>query len=230
MPHRDNIDTVLFSVDPVIFSLVAGELCVLLVKRTEEPCANCWGIPGGRVDKKTCGNLLDGAVAKLKEKTGLSQSYLEQVCTDGGPDMDPRGWSVATVYMALVRYEAVTLAQTASGEPARWVPVAEALERRLAFWHNRFIEAAYLRLRDKVLYTDLPIDLMPPSFTLAALRKAYEAIVKQPLQRQSFAKRMLDAGILIDTGEKEIASSRPAAKYRRANLAKPHIFPRALVL
>lgn len=230
MQHEDHIDSVLFSVDPVIFSLVHGELCVLLVRRMDNPFKGVWGIPGGRVDKQACSSIAQGATAKLKEKTGLSQSYLEQVCTDGGPDMDPRGWSVSTVYMALVRFEAITLEKTLQESETRWVPVKEALHMDLAFWHSRFIEAAYQRLRDKVLYTDLPIDLMAESFTLAALRKAYEAIIQQPLQRQSFAKRMLDADILEDTGEKEIGNSRPAAKYRRKSLPKPYIFPRALVL
>jgi len=230
MRHKDHIDSVLFSVDPVIFSLVDGVLCVLLVKRTVEPYANQWSIPGGRVDKAVCKNLLDGAIIKLKEKTGLTQPYLEQVCTDGGPDMDPRGWSVSSVYMALVRHEDIVLENTNAGALTSWISVREALDLPLAFWHAQFIEAAYQRLRDKLLYTDLPIDLMPTTFTLATLRKAFEAIILQPLHRQSFAKRMLDAGILIDTGEKEIAGSRPAAKYRRANIPKPYFFPRALVL
>lgn len=227
MPHKDHIDTVLFSVDPVIFSLVNGVLSVLLVQRTAEPFAGKWGIPGGRVDKAACSTLLDAALGKLKEKTGLTQSYLEQVCTEGGPDMDPRGWSASVVYMALVRHED---AEIDLSSPARWVPIQEAFNLDLAFWHKSFIEASYNRLRDKVLYTDLPIDLMPPIFTLAALRKAYEAIIQQPLHRQSFAKRMQDAGILVDTGEKETGNSRPAALYKRNDASKPYIFPRALVL
>lgn len=216
-------DQVLFSVDPVIFTVEDDQLKVLLVQRDQLPQAGRWGLPGGRVDKRKAATLEESVSLKLEQKTGLHQAYFEQVCTEGGADMDPRGWSVTTVYMALVRPQPLAM------ENARWVPVEELDGLGpLAFWHRQLIERALERLRNKVVYTDLPIYLAPEPFTLRQLRVIYQVILGQELSRNSFNKRMVEAGILEEAGLETGVSNRPAMRYRYNGAGKPHEFKRLL--
>lgn len=221
-----NIDWVLFSVDPVIFTFHNDELCVLVVKRKNKPFKDCWGIPGGRVNKEQCSDLAEALQDKLKLKTGLENVFFEQLATYGSDDMDPRGWSVTTVYLALVHESDLEFKIIKNSEPVKWMPLNEVENStKMAFWHRKIILAGYERLRDKSLYTDLPVNFMPELFTYPMLRKVYEKILNISITRQSFARRMDSANIFEDTGLREEGRNRPSPLYRKSNRGGSHIFP-----
>lgn len=224
----NDYDQMLFSLDPVIFTIKEGVLNVLLVQRQSDPCKNQWALPGGRVDKLKSDDLIQALQQKLMSKTGLDHCYFEQVLTDGGLKMDGRGWSVSTVYMALVRYSDVVLEENQTGEPVQWHPVDQltALEP-LAFWHQTFIDAALARLRDKITYTDLPINMVDKVFTVRQLRMAYESILGVEITRQAFSKRanqLTKNGVIIETGNMSDDVGRPAMLYKAVKHEKPHVF------
>ncbi len=220
-----SVDWVLFSVDPVIFTFHEGELSVLLVKRSREPYEGQWAFPGGRVDKEKCPDLSAALRAKLKEKTGLDDIFFEQLATYGSESMDPRGWSVTTAYLALVHEPDITIPNHLA-DTIKWFPLSTVnKKKKLAFWHARIIDDAVTRLKDKSLYTDLPVNFMPEKFTYPMLKTAYEKILGIRISRQSFARRMDDADIFVDTGEREIGSNRPSPLYSKKNRGGAHIFP-----
>jgi len=95
-------DVPLSTVDMTIFSLVDGELNVLLVRRDNYPFKDTWALPGGFINLKKDGSIEAAAHRTLKEKTGLLSAYLEQIETIGSPKRDPRGWSLTVLYFALV--------------------------------------------------------------------------------------------------------------------------------
>ncbi len=220
----NNVDWVLFSVDPVVFTFRKGELSTLLVRRFIEPFKGCWGLPGGRVDKMVCSDLDSALAAKLKAKTGLQKLFFEQLGTYGSEDMDPRGWSVTTAYLALVNEENLSI-EGVEGEDFVWAPVLKLDDYALAFWHERIIGDAYTRLRDKSLYTDLPVNFMPELFTYPMLKEAYEKILDIEISRQRFAKRMDAAEIFEDSGMKEKGRNRPSPLYRKKDRGGAYIFP-----
>ncbi len=222
-----NIDIVLFSVDPIIFTIRDQQLCVLLVKRTAEPFKDLWGLPGGRVDKKQCHNLEQGLALKLEEKTGLKNIFFEQLGTYGSDEMDPRGWSVTTAYIALVNVEKINLLEQNQDIQMMWVPIEELGHSiKLAFWHERLITDGVERLKSKSLYTDLPVNFMPDQFTYPMLRKAYEIVLGTNISRQTFTKRMDQAGIFELTGEyHQDGPARPAPFYRNLNPGGAYYFP-----
>lgn len=218
----------LCTVDMCIFTVMDNALQVLLTQRSQFPCKNQWALPGGFIHTGQDTSLNDTAFRKLYEKTGVASPYLEQVATIGSPQRDPRGWSVTVLYFALICPDGVHLKPDDSSMDVRWVPYAEATSWQLAFDHNHLLRLSHERLHNKVLYTSLPVHLLPAHFTLPALQKTYEIILATPLQKKSFRKRFLDAGILQDTGEKEAGISRPAALYRLIDPATLHVFPRTL--
>ncbi len=74
-------------------------LKILLIKRCEHPYINCWALPGGFVrEDESC---YEAASRELKEETGLSNVFLEQVYTFSKPDRDPRTRVMSVAYMAL---------------------------------------------------------------------------------------------------------------------------------
>src|ERR1700722_13539013 len=105
MPLTLDFPKPLTSVDDVIFSARAELLQVLLVQRpiaAEDPFPGLWALPGGFVDTAKDQDLERCAKRKLKEKTGVEASYLEQLGSWGSVSRDPRGWSATHVYFALM--------------------------------------------------------------------------------------------------------------------------------
>jgi len=216
----------LFSIDMVIFTIRDGRLQALLVYRELFPHRSQWSLPGGFVDVGNDINLEAAARRKLTEKTGLATPYLEQLSTVGNNTRDPRGWSVTTVYFALVNGEKVVT----KGEGVRWVDVDDPLMDELAFDHSQLFAAALERLRNKVTYTALPVHLLPDEFTLAELKEVYEIVLQQPVDKSAFRRRFAQAGNIEPLeGKKRMASNRPAQLYRTVPGQAEFFFERSLI-
>ncbi|TAJ17932.1 MAG: NUDIX hydrolase [Dehalococcoidia bacterium] len=192
----------------VILAVTDGHLQVLLVHRTGEPEQGKWALPGGRWDGSESLDAL--ASRKLFEETGVTDVYLEQLFTISG--LDPARPSVAVAYFALVEAAKVRLREEEAWHPA-WQPVATLPP--LAFDNNRVIEQAAARVGAKLDYTNIAYGLLPEHFTLRELQAVYEAILRRPLDRRNFRKRMLSAGIIEATSEHRRAGAhRPAQLFR----------------
>ncbi len=59
----------------------------------------------------------------------------------------------------------------------------------LAFDHAKIIAFAVLRLRGKVTYTDIALNLLPEYFTLTELQQVYEIILDRPLLKAPFRRK-----------------------------------------
>lgn len=203
------------AVDSVIYSVFDGDLHVLIVKRANHPFRDQWSLVGGYVDLENDEELLDTAKRKLIEKTGVKTPYLEQFSTIGNKTRDPRGWSMTTVYFALLPADSIVLKAGYGVTDIRWEKVKKGkVKKNLAFDHTQILKDCTKRLRDKVLYTSLPVHLMPLHFTLNELQKVYEIIIDNKIDHKSFRRRLLSADILKETGEMQKTGRRPAVLYK----------------
>ena len=216
------------AVDSAIFSIHQGELSVLLIKRDEHPFLGQWSLVGGYINMDLDTSLEETAMRKLQEKTGFASPYLEQVISIGGAERDPRGWTVSTIYYALVPYEKISLNAGSGASDARLIPVNKALETNLAFDHSHVLTLCLNRLRNKALYTTLPVHLMQDSFTLSEIQAVYETILGHTIQQKSFRRRMLASEVIEETGEMRETSRRPAMTYRIRTGVSAHYFTRNL--
>jgi len=215
------------SVDTAIFTVLEGHLHVLTVKRAEHPFKDCWSLAGGFIDLKNDVDIEATAKRKLEEKTGVKTPYLEQFGTIGNKTRDPRGWSVTTVYFALIPCHEVHLRAGKGASDIKWSKVTGGkVKDKLAFDHVEILEKCTERLRSKVLYTSLPAYLMPKNFTLGELQKIYEIILDKKIDHKSFRRRILSVDILEETGEMRHDTGRPAALYRLKASHHPHFFVR----
>ena len=181
---KDEFIDPLFTVDSVLFTVVDGQLKVLLVKRAIEPFNGRWALPGGFVDVEQDDNTDMTAKRKLYEKTGISPRYLEQLKVLSGLNRDPRGFSVTLAYFALVAFEETT-PHINTVEDATWIEINELRNMPLAFDHREIIEAAFQRLQQKALYSMVPVYCCPRKFTIGQLKSVIEVIINKPLQRKS---------------------------------------------
>lgn len=200
------------TVDVVIFSLIADQLQVLLVRRKQWPFSGMWAIPGGFVRMEE--SLEAAAARELEEETGVRDVYIEQLYTFGDPDRDPRTRVITVAYFALVPATAVEQPRAGSDAAATaWFPLDDLPQ--LAFDHAQILDYALERLQYKLEYTVVGFELLPDLFTLPELQHAYELILGEALDKRNFRRKILEAGILEDSGElKREGEGRPARLYR----------------
>ena len=217
----------LVTVDSVLFTLHEGRcaFCWLSALIHQQ---GAWGLPGGFIDLAHDDSTRATALRKLTEKTGISPSWLEQLDTFSGPDRDPRGWSLTIAWFALISWVECQ-PHIASVSDARWVPVAQLDSYSLAFDHQKIIDAGLHRLRQKTMYSLLPVYCLPETFTHGQLLEATEIILGQPIQRKSLIRRFEASGMFEETGETAATGARKARLWRRKPGVDFHLFSRNLL-
>jgi 8-oxo-dGTP diphosphatase len=210
-----------FSVDNVIFGFDEGDLKILLIKRGSERGSDIykdmWALPGDLVNPEE--DLESAAARVLKELTGLSNVYLDQVHTFGAVGRHPLGRVITVAYFSLIKISDYNTLRPASfAEQVAWHSVAKVED--LAFDHNQILQASFDKLKRWVRVRPIGFELLPPKFTLTALLHLYEAIFppmdpKRGIDKRNFRKKILAMGILLDCEEmQEGVAHRPARLYQ----------------
>lgn len=203
-------EQVICTVDVVLLTLRRGALHVLVLPRDREPFEGVPALPGGYIRADEDRSAWHAAERVLKQKAGVASPYLEQLATFSGPDRDPRGWSVAIAYYALVPESFLV----GGGQDANLLPVARLPE--LAFDHKAIVQLAVSRVQGKSQYSSLPVHLCGDKFTLPQLQAVYEAVLGEPINKVSFRRKVEELGIVEPIeGEMETGrANRPAQLYR----------------
>ena len=215
------------SVDVVLLTLRAGRLAVLLVAGRDPRDPQSWALPGSRI---AATESLEAAVRRaLADTAGVEglAGHVEQLRTFGEPGRDSRGRVVSVGYLALL--PDLPRPSGLRGEQVRWWPVEDlpfsnrtsADEApRLAFDHATIVADGVERARAKLEYTSLAAAFVDEPFTLAELRRVYEAAWGVSLDAPNFRRKVLSApGFVLPLGERSVPSGggRPAELYRRGS-------------
>lgn len=197
--------------DIVIFTIRHDELKVLLVNRGMPPYQGMWALPGGFVNLQE--SLEEGARRELEEETGVADVFLEQLYTFGEPDRDPRERVITVAYYALIPTDEIDIKAGSDAEGVSWISMQDLPE--LAFDHRAILDMAYERLRAKLDYSTIAFQFMPREFTLSELQHVYEVILREPMDKRNFRKRILGLDLIEETGkDKRDGAHRPAKLYR----------------
>ena len=212
-PHRYPPFAV--TVDVALFTIRDDALHVLLIGRGEEPFKGSLALPGGFV--KPDEDLDQAAARELAEETGLRDGswHLEQLGSYGAPERDPRMRVVTVAYWAICA-DLPGLRAGGDAATAILMPV-EAIEvgtARLAFDHERIVRDAVERTRSKLEYTALAAKFCPPEFTIAQLRRVYEAVWSTRLDPGNFQRNVQESGAFEKRG-----GSAPSFRSRRGRRA-----------
>ncbi len=206
--------------DLVVFGLVEGELSVLMGRRTHGPYEGFWALPG---EFRHFGQSVDELAREVLERTtGVERAWVEQLATfdrppvvgESGeiltPGRDTRGEIVSVAYMAVVGADRV---REDYGGDLGWQAVRR-LPGRVAFDHREILDYAVRRLQSKLGYSSLGFELLAEEFTLPELQRVYEAVLGVALNRGNFRRKVLEAGVVEDTGKTRPARGKPAHLYR----------------
>ncbi len=193
----ESINKVALSVDCVIFGFDENKLKVLLIRSDLKKYKDQWTLLGDLVKPEE--DLDAAAYRVLKQRTGLSDVYLEQVHTFGDVGRHPAGRVVTTTYCSLINIQNHRL--KILDNEIHWHEVQTVTE--LAFDHQRIFETCYAWLQKRVQEHPLAFSLLPAKFSLRDLQNLYEAILNIKLDRRNFRKKFFSMDFLVDTGEDE---------------------------
>lgn len=200
------------AVDAVVFGYESkNNLSVLLIKRGIEPFKDQWALPGGLVLNDE--SLEEAVERELKEETGITIDYLEQLYTFGKPGRDPRNRVVAVTYFALVKPNHFNIKADTDAADVQWFNLKEL--PKLAFDHQLVLDTAKERLKSKLSYQPIGFDLLNDEFPFSDLEHLYMTILEKEIDRRNFRKKMLSFGIIEETDKIEkIGSGRPAKLFK----------------
>ncbi|TWB62230.1 NUDIX hydrolase [Nitrospirillum viridazoti] len=198
----------ILTVDVIPLVLKDGRMHVALQRRDRAPHANEMALIGGYVRADEDESATAAALRVLREKAGITPRLLEQLMTFSGAGRDPRGWSASIAYYAL---------QPAEALPADRNLVLTPLDqaRGLPFDHDAILAKAADRWRRRAAYSTLPAFLLPPHFTLSALRAAYETVLGRALNDSAFRRKIDELRVIQPiAGASSKATARPAQLYQ----------------
>lgn len=186
------------TIDCVVFGYDGDTVSLLLINRKEQPFKNEWTLPGGFLFMEET----PGETAKriLKDKTGLSDLFLEQLYTFGDLQRDPRGRVISIAYYTLVNPRLFNLVQGDAVTDLKWFAITKI--PKTGFDHKEIINVALERLKAKVTYQPIGFELLEKEFTLTEIQFLYEAILQRPIDKRNFRKRILESNVLKATGKK----------------------------
>ncbi len=87
-------------------------------------------------------------------------------------------------------------------------------ETKLAFDHDEIILEGLLRLRNKILYSDIAFNLLPEQFTLPDIKKVYEVILGKELYKTNFRDSIINKLEKTEIKIHSIASGKLSNGYR----------------
>ena len=115
--------------------VIPSERGVVLIRRSTEPFAGQWALPGGFVE---VGETVEEAAAReAAEETGLAVEVARLIGVYSEPERDPRGHNVSVAFVVRV-----LSGELAAATDASEVSVLNPSSVELAFDHRRIIDDA----------------------------------------------------------------------------------------
>ncbi len=205
----ESTNRIALSVDCVIFGFDENKLKVLLIKSDLKKYIGKWSLLGDLVFPN---EDLDAAAYRiLKQRTGLSDVFLEQVHTFGKVSRHPAGRVVTVAYYSLINVQHHKL--NILDNELHWHDVKSI--NNMAFDHQDIFDTCLRQLQKRVQEHPLGFNLLPRKFSLRELQNLYEAILDFKMDRRNFRKKFFSMDFLIDLDEMEQdVPHRPGKLYR----------------
>lgn len=193
----ESSNRIALSVDCVIFGFDENKLKVLLIRSDLKKYVGKWSLLGDLVRPDE--DLDTSAYRILKQRTGLSDVYLEQVHTFGTVNRHPAGRVVTVTYCSLINVQHHKL--NILDNELHWHDIKNVTD--LAFDHQQIFDNCYQRLQKRIQEHPLGFNLLPKKFSLRELQNLYEAILDTKMDRRNFRKKFFSMDFLIDIDEME---------------------------
>lgn len=191
------------TVDICVFTIINGELSILLIERGGHPFKGSWALPGGFIEADE--NAEQAVLRELKEEThlNLKPSHIEQLGTYTDPHRDPRMRVISIAYIALLPSPETPIGGDDAAQ-AHFFSVKDLLDSdegenfSLAFDHETILRDGVERAANKLEYTSLAASFLPEVFTIADLRRIYEKVWNQKIHPANFRRKVLSTPHFIE--------------------------------
>ncbi|MEO5890414.1 MAG: NUDIX domain-containing protein [Ferruginibacter sp.] len=193
----ENSNRIALSVDCIIFGFDEAKLKVLLIRSDLKKYTGKWSLLGDLVFPNE--DLDQAAYRILKQRTGLSDVYLEQVSTFGTVNRHPAGRVVTVAYCSLINVQHHKL--NILDNELHWHDIKNVTD--LAFDHQQIFDTCLQQLQKRVQEHPLGFNLLPKKFSLRDLQNLYEAILDIKMDRRNFRKKFFSMDFLVDLNEME---------------------------
>jgi ADP-ribose pyrophosphatase YjhB (NUDIX family) len=216
------------AVDLVILTITdpaerSPELGVVVVRGSD----NTPALPGRFVrERHTIKQTVDELMAQKVGFQPRRDLRLEMLGVYDDPDRDERAWAISIAYATAVSPAEADLMRAAGGE---LLPLHGAADRRrrvtperLAFDHDDMVTTALRRARRRYERTPDPLGLLRPPYTLRELRKVHEAVLDEPLRRDTFNRRMQEH-LVVATDRNNEPLYRSETVGRPAQMFRPRL-------
>jgi hypothetical protein len=181
----------------------------LLLERSTPTQDDTWAVPWRAANS---GDSLDSiADAIVRESTGVSPTWIEQVGAFGDDAAHPSESELSVAFAALLP---LGTAAPSDGNVA-WFKLNNlpALPPR----QSAIVQGAVSAVRDRMDLSPVAFRLLPPSFTLSELQQMYELLLGKRLHKASFRRALQAAWLVEPTDEwRSEGRGRPAQLYRYA--------------
>ncbi len=195
--------------DCVLFGFHEGNLKVLLIKRSSDPEAGKWALPGGFMEQDE--TLETTARRVLKMLTGVPEVYMQQLKVFSAVDRHPSARVVTIAYYALVNPDHYRLNPSWHASEAFWYELEKL--PLLGFDHREIVDTAIATLKKDIQLKPIGFELLPQQFTLKELQDLYEAILGNKLDRRNFRRKIKSLGILRELEQVKKGPHRDASLY-----------------
>jgi 8-oxo-dGTP diphosphatase len=224
------------SLDCVIFGFHENQLKVLLLKMKN---AKEWCLPGGFILKNE--DINEAVERVLKERTGLSEIFLQQFNVFGKPkrsdsnfhrnilrkdgiELQNDHWLfrrfVTIGYYALVEYSYVNPRPDSFSDYCTWRDIDDL--PKLMMDHRQILDKALQTLRSHLNDHPIGYNLLPEKFTMPQLQRLYETILHKKLDRRNFQRKILSYGIMKRLKEVKTGGAHKAPYLYSFDLPKYH--------
>lgn len=198
-----------------LFTIDNGVVRVLLIKRDNNPFKGVWSLVGGALYNNE--ELIDGAKREIKEKTGIENIDIQMFNIFSKIDRSPIMRMIAVGYIGVIdSYKVEVLKKTMKTSDADWVAIDKV--GTLAYDHNEILDSSKEKLKELICNSNILSNLYPKGFTIPEIQMAYETILQKKYDRRNFRKKLINSGLITDTGKtKKFEGNKPAKLYKFKN-------------
>ena len=148
---------------------------------------------------------------EMYEKTGLKNINFSFFKVYSNPTRSPLMRMIAITYLGVIDCKKVKIIkETAKTSDADWFQIDRIPE--LGYDHKEILLDAINNLKQKIFESQILKGLFSETFTIPQLYNAYSSILDKKIDRRNFRKKLLNDGIIRDTGQVQINEGKKSAK------------------